>query len=211
MPYYQEPVKFPLCLAVQRSLDFGSPAKPYAVCTYLLYWTICTVYAHVGVLDCLTTEILGQGYIFSFRVPSSYLPGMWLSSPPKEEGIEGRSKLQTYDSILQFGIFPREEMLCYRRKDCIPISRYSIFILTRCHQNTAFLGCEWGESENLFHPKLVRFLRGNPGSVCRGVITTPVAQPFGYFHSNPPRTAGCPVCAPCQTTSFLFLASSEAF
>lgn len=35
MPYYQEPVKFPLCLAVWRSLDFGSPAKPTICCLHI--------------------------------------------------------------------------------------------------------------------------------------------------------------------------------
>lgn len=72
------------------------------------------------------------------------------------------------------------------------------FHFTRYHQNTAFLSCE-----NLFHSKLTRFLRGGPGSTCRGVNVMPLGQPFGYFHSN----LRIAVCIPCRTTSFLFLAS----
>lgn len=42
----------------------------------------------------------------------------------------------------------------YKRKDYIPISRYSIFILTRCHQYAAFLGCERGNLRICHLPNL---------------------------------------------------------
>ena len=130
-------------MAARRSGISGQwLSPPYATSHMLLYEIMCPERTNTGILDCLATEETGEDCTFLIhRVVISHPPSMRLSSKKKKDSINGRPQVTNLGlcSASGRGSQGKGQAVYYLRKDCIFISRHSIFLLTISHQNTGFL------------------------------------------------------------------------